>query len=89
MQALYTAIFLQGRVIFTELRGEVAQRGAGVLCKPFRSVALPTRSAGCWHSVRAFCNDQLPVAPRGDFLDAEKVTKESHRERVFRLPLSL
>ena len=36
-----------------------------------------------------FQSDQLPVAPQGDFLYEQKVTKESHRERVFRLPLSL
>ena len=38
---------------------------------------------------RLFRSNQLPVAPRGDFLCEQKVTKESHRERVFRLPLSL
>ena len=36
-----------------------------------------------------FNSDQLPVTPGGDFLCEQKVTKESHRERVFRLPLSL
>ena len=34
----------------------------------------------------AFQSNQLPVAPRGDFLAAEKVTKDAHRERVFRSP---
>ena len=33
-----------------------------------------------------FCGVQLPVAPQGDFLYEQKVTKESHRERVFRSP---
>ena len=32
---------------------------------------------------------QLLVTPWGNFLCEQKVTKESHRERVFRLPLSL
>lgn len=36
-----------------------------------------------------FCSIELPVTPWGDFLDVEKVTKDTHRERVFRLPLSL
>ena len=34
----------------------------------------------------SFQSVQLRVAPRGDFLFAQKVTKESHRERVFRSP---
>ena len=37
----------------------------------------------------AFRSNQLRYAPQGDFLCEQKVTKESHRERVFRLPLSL
>ena len=32
-----------------------------------------------------FCSISLPVAPRGDFLDVEKVTKDTHRDRVFPL----
>ena len=32
-----------------------------------------------------FRGDQLLVAPQGDFLDVEKVTKDTHRERVFPL----
>ena len=36
--------------------------------------------------MQLFCGDRLPVAPRGNFLYEQKVTKESHRERVFRLP---
>ena len=36
--------------------------------------------------MRLSCGDRLPVAPRGNFLYEQKVTKESHRERVFRLP---
>ena len=35
------------------------------------------------------CSIQLQVTPWGNFLCEQKVTKESHRERVFRLPLSL
>ena len=47
-----------------------------------------------WTGIAAFLiwlfrGDQLLVAPQGDFLDVEKVTKDTHRERVFRLPLSL
>lgn len=47
-----------------------------------------------WTGIEAFLiwlfrGDQLLVAPQGDFLDVEKVTKDTHRERVFRLPLSL
>ncbi len=43
-----------------------------------------------WTGIAAFLiwlfrGDQLPVAPRGDFLDVEKVTKDTHRERVFPL----
>ena len=34
----------------------------------------------------AFCNDQLPVAPQGDFLYEQKVTKESFRRRGLRFP---
>ena len=34
----------------------------------------------------SFWSVQLRVAPRGDFLCEQKVTKESHRERVFRSP---
>ena len=70
MQALYTAILPQGRVIFTELRC-VVLRGVLVFC------------------VNLFAVSHCRRAPRGDFLDAEKVTKDAHRERVFRLPLSL
>ena len=36
-----------------------------------------------------FCSVSLLVTPWGDFLAVEKVTKDTHRERVFRLPLSL
>ncbi len=32
---------------------------------------------------RSFRSNRLPVAPQGDFLDVEKVTKDTHRERVF------
>ena len=32
-----------------------------------------------------FCSIELPVTPWGDFLDVEKVTKDTHRERVFPL----
>ena len=45
------------------------------------------KNAAFW--IWLFRSNQLPVAPRGDFLCEQKVTKESHRERVFRLPLSL
>ena len=34
---------------------------------------------------RPFRSVALPVAPLGDFLNAEKVTKDAHRERVFPL----
>ena len=34
----------------------------------------------------AFCGDQLPVAPRGNFLCEQKVTKESFRRRGLRFP---
>ena len=34
---------------------------------------------------RPFRSVALPVAPLGDFLNAEKVTKDPHRERVFPL----
>ncbi len=37
----------------------------------------------------AFRSDQLLVTPWAYFLCEQKVCKESHRERVFRLPLSL
>lgn len=39
--------------------------------------------------MRPFCSVSLLVTPWGDFLGVEKVTKDTHRERVFRLPLSL
>ena len=32
------------------------------------------------------CGDRLPVAPRGDFLSVEKVTKDTFRRRGFRFP---
>ena len=47
------------------------------------------RMAGVRLPLRRSCSIVLLVAPRGDFLCEQKVTKESHRERVFRLPLSL
>ena len=34
----------------------------------------------------AFCNDQLPVAPQGDFLYEQKVTKDTFRRRGLRFP---
>ena len=34
----------------------------------------------------AFCGERLPVTPWGDFLDAEKVTKDAFRRRGFRFP---
>ena len=34
----------------------------------------------------AFCGNQLPVAPQGDFLCEQKVTKESFRRRGLRFP---
>ena len=36
--------------------------------------------------MRLFCGDRLPVAPRGDFLYEQKVTKESFKRRGFRFP---
>ena len=39
--------------------------------------------------MQPFRSISLPVTPWGDFLGVEKVTKDTHRERVFRLPLSL
>ena len=43
----------------------------------------------CGAFLSCFRRDLLPVTPWGDFLDAENVTKDAHRERVFLLPLSL
>ena len=36
--------------------------------------------------MQLFCGDRLPVAPRGDFLCEQKVTKESFRRWGFRFP---
>ena len=33
-----------------------------------------------------FCSIELPVTPWGDFLDVEKVTKDTFRRRGFRFP---
>ena len=52
-------------------------------------VAVPHCRLLCGAFWSGFRRDLLPVTPWGDFLDAEKVTKDAHRERVFRLPLSL
>ena len=36
--------------------------------------------------MRLSCGDRLPVAPRGNFLSVEKVTKDTFRRRGFRFP---
>ena len=55
----------------------------------FRSVVLRGAQWGDAVLCVIFCSVRLRYAPQGDFLYEQKVTKESHRERVFRLPLSL
>ena len=52
-------------------------------CEVFTSQQSPALNAGC---IRLSCGDRLPVAPRGDFLDVEKVTKDTFRRRGFRFP---
>ena len=36
--------------------------------------------------MRLSCGDRLPVAPRGNFLSVEKVTKDTFRRRGLRFP---
>ena len=47
------------------------------------------RGLGLRFRYGSFAMTNCRYAPQGDFLCEQKVTKESHRERVFRLPLSL
>ena len=51
----------------------------------FRSVVLRGAQWGDAVLCVIFCSVRLRYAPQGDFLDAEKVTKDAHRERVFPL----